>query len=163
MIALWHTNSGRSQGTEQMKIARLKEHKEFISTLAKWHYDEWSYLHDVDSVERRISEFENEFGSGEIPQTFVAVESDALVGSASLLPHDMDTRMDLTPWLASVYVPVEYRTRGFGSALVRHVAKEACKRDYRTVYLYTPGREKFYVRLGWSLIERTEYHGHIIH
>ncbi len=57
-----------------MKIASLKECKEFISTLEKWHYDEWSYLHDVDSVERRISEFENELGSDEIPQTFVAVE-----------------------------------------------------------------------------------------
>jgi predicted N-acetyltransferase YhbS len=142
-----------------MKITSLKEHKEFISILAKWHYDEWSYLHDVDSVERRISEFEDELESDEIPQTFVAVENDVLVGSSSLLPHDMDTRMDLTPWLASVYVPVEYRKRGFGSALVRHVVKEACKRGYRALYLYTPGREEFYVQLGWSLIERTEYHG----
>lgn len=145
---------------EQVKIASLKEHKEFISTLAKWHYDEWSYLHDVDSVGRRVSEFEDEWGSKEIPQTFVAVENDALVGSASILPHDMDTRMDLTPWLASVYVPVEYRKRGFGSALVRHVVKEASERGYRILHLYTPGREDFYAQLGWSLMERTEYHGH---
>jgi len=145
---------------EQMKIVSLKEHKQFISTLAKWHYDEWSYLHYVDSVERRISEFEDELGSEEIPKTFVAVDDDVLVGSASILPHDMDTRMDLSPWLASVYVPVKYRKRGLGSALVRHVVQEACKRGYRILYLYTPGREEFYARLGWSLIERTEYHGH---
>ncbi len=68
--------------------------------------------------------------------------------------------MDLSPWLASVYVPVEQRKRGFGSVLVRYVVQEACKRGYRTLYLYTPGREEFYAQLGWSLIERTEYHGH---
>lgn len=143
-----------------MEIVSLKRHREFIPTLAKWHYDEWSYLHAVDSVERRISELEDEFGTDDIPKTFVAVEGEALLGSASLIPHDMDTRMDLTPWLASVYVSAEHRNKGVGSALVRRVMEEAGLRGYRTLYLYTPGREAFYERLGWSLLEWTDFHGH---
>jgi len=143
-----------------VKTVKLNEHPEFIPTLAKWHYTEWSYLHAVDSVERRISELEEEAKSDGIPQTFVAVSGDTLLGSASLIPHDMSIRMDLSPWLASVYVPVEQRNRGIGSALVRHVVKEAESLGYRIIYLFTPDREAFYVRLGWSLMERTEYHGH---
>ena len=143
-----------------MKIVKLNEHPEFIPTLAEWHYSEWSYLHAVDSVERRISELEEEAQADGIPQTFVALSGDTLLGSASLISHDMNTRMDLSPWLASVYVPVEQRNRGIGSALVRHVVKHADMLGYRTIYLFTPDREAFYARLGWSLMERTEYHGH---
>lgn len=143
-----------------MRIVNLKEHKEFIPTLATWHHDEWSYLHEVDSVERRISSLEKELKSDDIPKTFVAVEGDTLLGSASLVPYDMDTRMDLTPWLASVYVAAEHREKGIGSALVRHVMEEAGALAYQTLYLFTPGREAFYERLGWSLVEWTDYHGH---
>ena len=143
-----------------MEIANLREHREFIPTLAAWHYDQWSYLHSNDSVERRISELEDELSSDDIPKTFVAVSDGILLGSASLIPHDMDIRMDLSPWLASVYVPVEQRNRGIGTALVRHVMKEAGRLGYTTIYLFTPDREEFYTRLGWSLLERIEYRGH---
>ena len=143
-----------------MEIVRLNEHPEFIPTLAEWHYNQWSYLHDVDSVERRIAEFEEETKSSGIPQTYVAVADGKLLGSVSLLLHDMDIRMELSPWLASLYVPVEQRKQGVGSTLVRHAVREADRLGHRILYLYTPDREAFYVRLGWSLLERTDFHGH---
>ena len=143
-----------------MEIADLKEYKEFIPTLAEWHHRQWAYLNPGDSVERRISELEAESESDGIPKTFVAVSGDTLLGSASLLPHDMDIRMDLSPWLASVYVAAEHREKGIGTALILHVMGEAKNLGYRTIYLYTPDREALYARLGWSLLERVVYHGH---
>ena len=77
-------------GTEKVKIEKLKEHPEFIPTLAEWHYSEWSYLHAVDSVERRISELEEEAQADGIPQTFVALSGDTLLGSASLISHGIN-------------------------------------------------------------------------
>lgn len=143
-----------------MEIALLRERKEYIPILAEWHFREWAHFHDHDSVERRIGEFEEELKANGIPRTFVAVKGTVPVGSAGILPHDMDTRMDLTPWLASVYVVPEQRKRGIGSALVQHVMKGAAALGYRTLYLYTPDRPKFYARLGWVSLEKADYHGH---
>lgn len=143
-----------------MEIANLKEHAEFIPTMAVWHHDQWGYLNPGGSVEKRIFSLEAELESDEIPKTFVAVSGEKLLGSASLIPHDMKTRMELTPWLASVFVDPELREKGIGSALVRHVVKEAGSLNYRTIYLYTPDRMVFYEGLGWTFIERADQKGH---
>ena len=71
-----------------------------------------------------------------------------MVGSASLIAQDMDTRPELSPWLASVYVAAEHRRQGIGSALVRRVAQEAAALGVETLYLFTPDQEHFYARLG---------------
>ena len=67
--------------------------------------------------------------------------------------------MDLSPWLASVYVTPEHRSRGIGTALVQRVIEEAVGLSVETLYLFTPDREGFYASLGWSVVERTEYRG----
>jgi N-acetylglutamate synthase-like GNAT family acetyltransferase len=79
------------------------------------------------------------------------------MGSASLVRHDMDTRPELTPWLAGVFVAPEYRRRGVGAELVRRVMTEAGVQKVQTLYLYTVHSEAFYANLGWSLQERTAY------
>ena len=67
--------------------------------------------------------------------------------------------MDLSPWLAGVFVSPEHRQHGIGSALVRRVAEDAWMLGVHRLYLYTPSVEKFYLRLGWSVVERTGYRG----
>jgi len=73
--------------------------------------------------------------------------------------HDLDIRENLSPWLAEVYVRPEYRQRGIGSTLVRRVVREAERLGMQTLYLYTFDREVFYGRLGWAVMEQTEYRG----
>jgi GNAT superfamily N-acetyltransferase len=145
-----------------MKITNLKEHPEYIPTLAKWHHDEWAYLNPGGSLEGRIRFLGAQTESDDIPETFVAVSGTILLGSASLVPHDMEMRMDLTPWLASVYVATEQRKQGVGSALVRHVVQEAARRGYETLYLFTPDQQALYAGLGWTTLEKTEYQGYVV-
>jgi GNAT superfamily N-acetyltransferase len=89
----------------------------------------------------------------------VALEDGVLLGSAMLIASDMDTRLDLTPWLAGVYVVDAARGRGTGSALVRRVETEAAALGVGRLYLYTPDAMGFYARLGWSVEERCSYLG----
>ncbi len=86
-----------------------------------------------------------------------AIEDGTVLGSASLVAHDMDTRMDLSPWLASVLVAPEHRRRGVGTALIHRVVDEARTLGFRTLYLFTPDKEALYTKLGWQFLERTEY------
>jgi GNAT superfamily N-acetyltransferase len=143
-----------------MRIGYLSDNVALIPTLARWHYEEWGYFHPGSSVNDFATRLQSHLGRKRIPTTFVALSKGIPIGSASLVAHDMDTRMDLSPWLASVFVTPVFRSRGIGSALVHRVIKEAEQLYMNTLYLFTPDREGFYVRLGWHTIERTEYHGH---
>ena len=142
-----------------MQIGYLADHPDFIPTLARWHHQEWAYLRPGDSIEARIERLRHECGQRQIPTVVIAFVDSLLLGSAMLIAHDMDTRMDLSPWLAGVFVSPEHRRRGIGAALVQRVIDEASALGVRRLYLYTPGAEEFYARRGWSLIERTNYRG----
>jgi N-acetylglutamate synthase-like GNAT family acetyltransferase len=145
-----------------MKIENLEGHKEFISKLAGWHHAQWANLNPGETLEARISRYHERMESDGLPLMFVALSDGVLLGSASLLKHDMDTRMDLSPWLASVYVAAEHRRKGVGEALVARIVEEARSLGHETLYLFTPDKAAFYAKRGWSSMENTEYQGESI-
>jgi N-acetylglutamate synthase-like GNAT family acetyltransferase len=140
-----------------MKIEYLADHPEVLPTLAQWQHDEWGYLRLGDSVEARSARLQSYSQRDGVPLTVVALENGELVGSASLVRNDMETRPELTPWLAGVFVAPEYRRRGVGAELVSRVMGEAAAQKIPLLYLYTVHSESFYANLGWSLQEHTPY------
>ena len=142
-----------------MQIEYLADHTEAIPTLASWHHDEWRSWTPWLSLEDRIARIEQRVGRRQIPTTFVALLNGQIVGFASLVAHDMDTRPDLSPWLASVLVARPHRRRGIGSALTERVVEEARLLGVETIYLYTYDHHEFYSRRGWWVFERTQYRG----
>lgn len=142
-----------------MQIGYLADHQEFIPALARWHHQEWAYLRPGDSVEARIARLRDACGYKEIPTVVIAFSDFTLLGSAMLVVHDMDTRVDLSPWLAGVFVSPEHRQHGIGAALVQRVTDDARALGVQRLYLYTPSTEQFYSRLGWSVVEHTGYRG----
>jgi GNAT superfamily N-acetyltransferase len=148
-----------------MQIDYLAYHPECVPALARWHQAQWSYLDTGVSLKQRTAFLRSHHapadrGPAPIPTTFVALSGRTLLGSASLIAHDMDTRMDLSPWLASVYVAAEHRRQGIGTLLVRRVLEEAGALGHEVVYLFTPDKEMFYARRGWTLVEHTTYRGY---
>ena len=144
-------------GAELMKIDYLADHPEFLRALAEWQHGEWGHLRPGDTVEARMGRLGGWGERDRIPLTVVAHEDAELRGSASLIAHDMETRMELTPWLAGVFVAPEHRRRGIGAALVRRIVLEAARLSVPVLYLYTVHSEHFYASLGWSLQEHTTY------
>jgi GNAT superfamily N-acetyltransferase len=142
-----------------MHIDYLADHPQLIPQLAAHHFAQWGYLRPGETLEQRTSRLETACGRDAIPSVLVALEGGTLCGSAMLIAHDMDSRRDLTPWLAGVYVVAACRGRGLATALVRRVEQEATALGVRRLYLYTPSAEDFYTRLGWGLAERCEYLG----
>jgi N-acetylglutamate synthase-like GNAT family acetyltransferase len=147
-----------------VEIGYLADHPAFIPILARWHHAQWSYLRPEDTLESRTERMKTRLGKRQIPTTFVAYDAaedgkETVIGSASLYVHDLDTRPDLSPWLAAVYVAEEHRRQGIGSDLVRRAVREAAELGVQRLYLFTPDQERFYARLGWSVIERCEFGG----
>lgn len=119
-------------------IDYLIDHQDFIPPLAQWHHNEWAYLRLGASIESRIMRLRRCCGRREMPTAVIAFTKDTLLGSAVLVAHDLDTRMDLSPWLAGVFVALEHRRRGIGAALVQRIIDEATALGVQQLYLYTP-------------------------
>lgn len=145
--------------TETIRIDHLAAHPEVIPVLAVWEQQEWGHLLPEATFETFSSYFEERTVPARLPQTFVAVAGSTPVGMASLDLHDMTTRLELSPWLASVYVTPEFRNKGVGSRLVRTVMTEVKTLGLEKFYLITPNKMDFYRRLGWQVIEAAHYRG----
>ncbi|MBI4764061.1 MAG: GNAT family N-acetyltransferase [Deltaproteobacteria bacterium] len=144
-----------------MKIIDLKFEPHHIPVLADWHHREWSYLNPNETVEQRIADMQSYLTDRLVPSTFIAKEEE-LLGSAAVIEHDLDTRPELSPWLASVFVAPEHRGKGAGSKLVIHVMEKAREAGISALYLFTPDKEHFYQKLGWQTISKETYQGHLI-
>jgi predicted N-acetyltransferase YhbS len=142
-----------------MKIAFLADYTHYLPTLARWHHEQFGYLAPEASIESNVAALQRTLNRSAIPTTFIALVGEVLLGSASLVRHDMSGRPDLTPWLARVHVAPEHRRQGVGTALVRRAVAEAERLGVEKLYLYTPDKERFYARLGWSVRERLQYRG----
>jgi len=143
-----------------MRIDYLADHPDAAPLLAAWHHDEWRDLLPGWTLEQALAELRSHTGRRQIPTTFVAIEEDRLVGSASLLTADLDEWEHLTPWVASVYVVPDCRGRGVGRRLLARSVEEAHALGVDTVYLFTAGQEGYYARLGWAPLARARHHSH---
>ena len=139
-----------------MKILNLCNEPQWLETLAKWHQRQWSYLNPGQSLQQRMDKMREYLEPKFIPSMYIAKDDD-LVGSAAIVASDMETRMQLSPWLASVFIAKKYRGHGYGSLLVSHVMNEAKNNGIESIFLFTPDQENFYRRLGWQTIEKTDY------
>ena len=144
-----------------MKILNLNQVTELLPTLAQWHQQQWSELNPGETLQQRITRMQAYLGHDFIPSTFVAM-GDSLYGSAAIVTSDMDSHPELTPWLASVYVAPPFRQQGIGSTLVQHVMQQAAAHGIGQLYLFTPDREDFYLRLGWQVVQREPYRNHAV-
>lgn len=140
-----------------MRIEYLSDHPEVIPTLASWHHKQFGYLNPGGSLEQVKVHLRSHTGRCQIPTTLVMLEDSELLGSASLVASDMDTHPELGPWLASVYVAPAYRRQGIGSALVERIMEEARALGEDALYLYTPDKEAFYRRRGWTVVGHEHY------
>ena len=144
-----------------MQILDLRDEPQQIPTLAKWHHQQWASLNPNGSLEKRIIKMQDYLSEECVPSTFIAKTSQ-LLGSAAIVDNDMETKPELTPWLASVFVAPEYRRQGIGSELVKHVMQKAKQAGIEAMYLFTPDQANFYQKLGWEVIANEEYRGHSV-
>lgn len=140
-------------------ISPLAEAAEAIPALARWQHAEWAALNPGDTEENRALRLAKQVEASDLPQTWVARALESILGSASLVPNDMDTHPEWEPWLASVFVAPEHRGKGVGKALIRRVEEEAKSRGFASMYLFTTDRASFYEALQWEKVAEETYRG----
>jgi GNAT superfamily N-acetyltransferase len=151
----------RRRFASMMRIEYLADHLSLVPTLAEWHHRQWSHFRPDEAIDCRVEGLRESARRDRCPVTFVALSEGELLGSASLVAHDMEIRPHLTPWLADLYVAPLHRRRGIGSALVHRVVEEASRLGFPVLFLFTTSKknENLYANLGWTVRERVEYLG----
>jgi GNAT superfamily N-acetyltransferase len=141
-----------------MQIESIADHLDWAPLIAGWHWREWGDTDPLGSLAQWTHGLYERTLRDQIPTTYVAVEQRQPVGSVTVVEHDMAIRLDLSPWLAGLYVQPQSRRRGVGSALVRHALQQVCHLGFPALYLYTHPARPFYERLGWEVLEERSYH-----
>lgn len=143
-----------------MLIIDLAERPDWISTLARWHFDYWGPLTGSVTLDSYLELLTGAARSRTVPSVLIAVDGNQLLGSANLVTCDLPARPALTPWLAQLFVEPTQRRCGVGAALVRAVLRRAADSGYDRAYLFTSGTlPDYYARLGWQTVERLPYLG----
>ena len=145
-----------------MEIEYLADYKNVIPTIARWSYEEWSYLHperSLSDVEKILLERSNK---DKIPLILIACEKGNVIGMVALKRSDLESRPNLSPWLAGLYVEKGHRNKGVGTSLVRAIEQKAAQLKEKKLYLFTSDTVKFYLMLNWTVRERTECQGRFV-
>lgn len=131
----------------QYEILKLTDRPEIKERAAQWFHEKWgiplsAYL---ESMEEALS------GGGSVPQWYVAVEQDRIIGGLGVIANDFHDRKDLTPNVCAVYTEEDRRSQGIAGALLRYVCEDMKAKGIDTLYLVTD-HTSFYERYGWEFL-----------
>ncbi|MCA1060616.1 GNAT family N-acetyltransferase [Rossellomorea aquimaris] len=130
-----------------MKIVELHKDSSMFDEAVKVFWEQWG-----SEDNRRFYEdcmFHSCQTEENLPRFYTALEDGEIIGTYALLRNDLNSRQDLYPWLACLYVDPEHRGRRLGSILLDHALKEADKKGYSRLYLSTD-LEDYYEKYGWT-------------
>jgi predicted N-acetyltransferase YhbS len=128
-----------------------------LATCARWRANAFSVLRASFEQELRSMElFASDQRRG---VTLIAKADGEPVGTCLLVESEIEPNHDVSPWLAGLFVMPEHRRKGVGAALVRAIEDQAQQREFSRLYLYTTDAVGFYERLGWEVLDRTNWKG----
>ncbi|WP_374302766.1 GNAT family N-acetyltransferase [Ferrovibrio sp.] len=89
-----------------------------------------------------------------LPFTLVAEQGGDVCGTVSVIASDEPARLDLTPWIAALWVDEDARGRGVARALLQDAAARCKALGVETLFLTArPHLRGFYEGLSWRAID----------
>lgn len=130
-----------------MKIVELQKDSSAFDDAVKVFWKQWGNEDNFKFYEDCI--FHSCRTEEDLPRFYIALQEGNVIGTYALLRNDLNSRQDLYPWLACLFVDTDHRGDGLGSELLDHALKEAGKKGYNQVYL-TTDLEGYYEKYGWT-------------
>lgn len=126
-------------------IMNLREKPQWKQKAAQWFHEKWNVLVDayLESIEESLN------SENPVPQWYLAVKEEQIIGGIGVIENDFHDRKDLTPNVCAVYVEEEFRCRGIAGKMLETVCRDMKEKGIDTLYLITD-HDSFYERYGWE-------------
>ena len=138
----------RIRRDEKLEIGYLADYPEHIPACASWIYGQWGSQSGgtYEGALRKFTDGANKEGT---PISFIAIYDKKPAGTISLWATDASI-VDLTPWMAAVYVHPFHRGHKISMALIDRLIDEARRLGYKEIYLSTETAQGLYRKFGWE-------------
>lgn len=88
---------------------------------------------------------------GKIPQSFVMLKGEEIIGFYQFIKNEPIKNMELTPWIATLFIDEKYRGQRLSEKLISHGRRYAHKLGYNKVYISTD-HIQLYEKMGFHEI-----------
>ena len=141
------------------EIIRLVDRPELKERAAQWFHEKWgipleAYLESMEeclSIEECLSMEECLTMKSAVPQWYLAMEENQIIGGMGVIENDFHDRKDLAPNVCAVYTEERKRGQGVAGVSLNTVCTDMKKRGIDTLYLLTD-HTSFYERYGWEFL-----------
>lgn len=134
-----------------MKIIKLRNNKQEISTAAHWFCNKWNI--PQEAYEESMLESLNQ--KEPFPQWYLLVDGPTIIAGLGIIENDFHNRKDLSPNICALYVEKEYRNQGIAGKLLKEACDDMATLGIDTLYLITD-HTNFYERYGWEFLTMIE-------
>lgn len=128
-----------------MEILKIREYPQLLENAACWFHSKWDIPMEAYRSSMRLCIAD----ANPVPQWYVAVEEEKIIGGLGVIDNDFHDRPDLTPNVCAVYVEEANRCRGIAGKLLQFACRDMREKGIGTLYLLTD-HTSFYERYGWE-------------
>lgn len=128
-------------------ITRITDAPSMKDRAADWFNQKWGIPKEAydESMSNALS------GDGAVPEWYIVLDGERIIGGAGVIENDFHDRPDLTPNVCALFVEPDYRGRGIAGELLAYICADMKKRGIDTLYLLTD-HDSFYERYGWQYL-----------
>ncbi|MBT8394729.1 MAG: GNAT family N-acetyltransferase [Flavobacteriaceae bacterium] len=131
-----------------MKIISVRENPEFKNRAIKYFQKSWNGISPKiyeDSISHSIN------SKNPLPQWYLLLKDETIIGCAGLITNDFISRGDLYPWVCAIFIEEKHRGNTYSSILIHKAKIDAKEFGFNNLYLCTE-HIGFYEKFGFRYI-----------
>lgn len=132
-----------------LKVVSLREDVHILDQAIQYIASKWA---SADSLPVYIDCLTHTINAvNPLPQWYLLLEEQRIIGCAGLITNDFISRMDLYPWICALFIEEDRRGNNFGQTLIQKAIEDAQASGFENVYLCTD-HIGYYERFGFTYL-----------
>ncbi len=132
----------------EMKIISIRQEPEYKNKAITYFQQSWPSVRPEiyeDSITHCID------ARNSLPQWYLLVQEDKIIGCAGLITNDFISRGDLYPWICALFIDEQHRGKAYGALLLDRAKEDTKSFGFDHLYLCTE-HVGYYEKYGFHYI-----------